>query len=183
MPRQRFIQPSIWSDPDFGKLSDSERVLFIGMFSNADDEGRILASPSYLRSLVWPYDDRLTGTRVRSLRDGVVAKFRTVALYEVAGIEYITFLNWREYQKPKYPKPSKLPPPPATDNGARSPTSSESLPQDFGSASEDVPPQIGFGLDRDKTKAVSTGKDPAREAGESNGPDFQIPETLVRTIE
>jgi len=112
MARQRFVHPALWSDPDFGVITDSERILFVGLFSNADDEGRILASPAYLRALVWPYQERLTSARVRKLRDSLVGRFKSLQYYEIDGIEYIQFAKWGEYQKPKYPTASKLPAPP-----------------------------------------------------------------------
>ena len=40
MARKRMIDPNIWDSEDFSKLSILGRLLFIGMFSNADDEGR-----------------------------------------------------------------------------------------------------------------------------------------------
>lgn len=110
MARQRFIWPEIWKDPVFGRLQPTEQVCFIGLFSIADDEGRLLADPAYLRSELFPYKD-ITAKKMLSVRDAVVEKVDSVLLYKAGGHEYIALLKWSEYQKPKYPKPSKLPPP------------------------------------------------------------------------
>jgi hypothetical protein len=109
-PRQRFIHPDIWADTSFGKLQPVERVFFIGCFSNADDHGRLLGDPGYLRSTIFPYDG-MTVNRMRKVRDATVDNCRSLVLYNHEGIEYLAFLKWTDYQKPKYPKPSKLPPP------------------------------------------------------------------------
>ncbi len=110
MARQRFIWPSIWKDPVFGRLTDAEQVLFIGLFSIADDEGRLLADPAYIRSELFPYRE-VSVKKVTALRDAVAAKCDNVHLYEVEGTTYIALLKWSEYQKPKYPKPSRIIPP------------------------------------------------------------------------
>lgn len=138
MARQRFIWPTIWADPEFGRLKDSERILFIGLFSNADDEGRLLADPSYLRSIIWPYEDNLTGRKVRGIRDAVVSSCDSICLYEVDGIEYIALRKWESYQHPKYPKPSAHPPPPSSKNGGT-----------FTEDSSNIPPQGWVGKGRD----------------------------------
>lgn len=46
MPRKRMIDPGIWTDDDLGRLGFAERLLFIGLFSLADDEGLIRGSAS-----------------------------------------------------------------------------------------------------------------------------------------
>ena len=115
MARQRFIHPDIWTDPAIGKLAPAERLLFIGCFSNADDAGRLLGDPAYLRSTIFPYDDMKLGD-VRAMRDRVVSICRNLLIYEVNGTAYLAFRHWKRYQNPRYPKESKLPPPP--DNPA-----------------------------------------------------------------
>lgn len=112
MARQRFIWPSLWTDKAFGELPHDAQVLFIALFSLADDEGRISADPMYLRAQVFPYKD-YSAKRVQGIRDRVVERFQSVHLYEIGshGEEAIALLEWSEYQKPKYPKPSNIPPP------------------------------------------------------------------------
>ena len=110
MARQRFIWPDIWKDPVFGRLTADEQVFFIGCFSIADDEGRLNADPAYLRGELFTYKD-LPLKRILAIRDAVVEKCVHVHLYTADGNDYIALLKWAEYQKPKYPKPSKLPEP------------------------------------------------------------------------
>jgi len=145
--RQRFIHPEIWSDPDLGKLTPIHRLFFIGCFSNADDEGRLLGHPAYLRSTIFPYDD-ISLDEVKTIRDSVTQVCKNLVCYEVDGTEYLAFLKWSDYQKPKYPKPSKLPKPP-TDNDSKN---GETFPQDFPKKEESLPndsPMGRVGMGRD----------------------------------
>ena len=57
MARKRMIDPNFWSDEKLGECSIQERLLFMGLISNADDEGYGRANPKLLKSLIFPYDD------------------------------------------------------------------------------------------------------------------------------
>ncbi len=92
------IDPSIWQDENFGQLSMCARLLFIGLFSNADDEGKIRANDSYIRSTIFMYDD-IALADVRQAVDEVATKVRSIELYEIDGNRYIQLKKWSEYQK------------------------------------------------------------------------------------
>ena len=113
MPRRRMIDPEFWTDSKMAKATRDERLLFIGLFTNADDVGRIMASPTYLKSIVFPYDDDVTPSDVKKMRDHLIHVNPNVALYKNADDEYIQLRQWERYQKPRYTKPSKYPPPTA----------------------------------------------------------------------
>lgn len=110
MARQRFIWPDLWTDPELGRLDPVELLFFIGCFSNADDEGRLLGEPAYLRATVFPYQD-MTLKRIKDVRDSTVRACNNLVLYVVEETDYLAFLRWSRYQHPKYAKPSKLPAP------------------------------------------------------------------------
>ena len=57
MPSRRMIDPAFWQSETIANLSIKDRYLFIGLFSNADDQGRMKAHPALIRSVVFPYDD------------------------------------------------------------------------------------------------------------------------------
>ena len=111
MPRRRMIDPDFWNDSRVKRLSPTERLLFIGMVSYADDDGRLLADPAFLRSKIFPYDD-FSLDDITSMRDHIVATNPNVQLYQHEGEEYLYFRKWPRYQKPAHPQPSKLPQPP-----------------------------------------------------------------------
>ena len=60
MARKRMIDPQIWVIEDFSKLSFLSRLIWIGLISNADDEGRGKANISYLKSQLFPSDEDLS---------------------------------------------------------------------------------------------------------------------------
>lgn len=113
MARQRFIWPHLWDDPDLGNLDAEARLLYIGCFSLADDDGRIIGDPVYLKTQVFRYRTT-TPAQVKKMRDQLERTCSNFRVYKVCEAEYIAFDNWAEFQKPKYPKPSRLPPPPKT---------------------------------------------------------------------
>lgn len=57
MARKRMIDPSFWTDEKLGECSINERLLFMGLISNSDDEGYGRANPKLLKSLIFPYDE------------------------------------------------------------------------------------------------------------------------------
>ncbi len=99
MPRKRMINPNIWDDPEFIKLSDTARLLFIGLFSTPDDEGRLRGSPAYLKKTIFGYDDKKTPKKVEGWRNEIVKIMKNVILYRVNGEDYIFLKNWGKYQK------------------------------------------------------------------------------------
>lgn len=129
MARQRFIWPGIWKDPVFGRLTSDEQLLFIGLFSVADDEGRLLADPSYLRAEIFPYK-AFSVRKMTTLKHNLVGKCANVFLYRADEQSYIALLKWDEYQHPKYPKASKIPPP---------------FPQDWGNLPPGLPENSSLG--------------------------------------
>lgn len=128
----------MWTDKSFGALKPNEKLLFVGLFSLADDDGRIEADPMFLRTQIFPYENWAAG-KMKTLRDAVVLLVPSVHLYQAGSQnkEYIALLKWSEHQKPKYPKPSKIPPP--------FPESSGKVPPKQGKPPEGFPPRVGLG--------------------------------------
>lgn len=51
MARKRMIDPSIWQDEGMAELTPRQQLMYIGLFSNADDDGRICVDPTFLSRL------------------------------------------------------------------------------------------------------------------------------------
>lgn len=185
MARQRFIWPAIWDDPDMGRLDADSRLLYIGCFSLADDDGRILGDPVYLKTQVFRYRPT-TPAQVKRMRDALAEVCKSFRVYEVSGTVYIAFLNWGEFQHPKYPTPSKLPPPPGVRKRRKPAPSSQKAsgsdsgngsPSHSGSDSSAIPPRVGLGLEEQEPKAVTSTYNP-----EQNGPrSHEIEELKAQT--
>lgn len=112
MARKRMIDPSIWTDEGMAELEPRQQLLYIGLISNADDDGRIKGSPAAI-ALMLP---TLYSTRDRRAIDddlqNVLSCMTRLIRYEVDGRPYLAFLNYRQWQRIDKPTPSILPPPP-----------------------------------------------------------------------
>lgn len=108
MARKRMLDPNIWDSKDFSKLSLLAKLVFIGMFSLADDEGKGRAEASFLKSKIFPFDD---GLRVADIDKTLeeIASHMSVTLYAQDGCDYYVLNNWHKWQKVEKPRPSLLP--------------------------------------------------------------------------
>lgn len=108
MARKRMIDPSIWINEDFGTLSILGKLIFIGLFSNADDEGRGKASPAYIKAVLFPYNDDLRISDVEKTLQEVSSKM-SVIFYSCDGNMYYTLTSWNTFQKIDKSTESKIP--------------------------------------------------------------------------
>lgn len=109
MARRRMIDPNIWNSEDVSKLDYFERLMLIGLFSNADDFGKGRANPSYLRSTIFPYDDielDVIETALRNITEHIHVQF-----YSVEGNQYYIFANWFKWQTVQKKQKSNIPDP------------------------------------------------------------------------
>lgn len=121
MPRKRMIDPLIWSDEGFSELAPRQQVLYIGLISNADDEGRLKGSPTAI-ALMLPAVYRGVSTHeVAADLDAVLASMGRLVRYEVNAKAYLAFLNYGDWQRIDRPTESKLPPPPGLVESSPSP--------------------------------------------------------------
>lgn len=95
--QRRMLYSKIWSSTQFASLSDRAKLLFIGMVTLADDDGRLIANPAYLRGQVFAFDEDLQISDIKEVRNEI-EKNNLIEVYEVDGIEYIQHPNWEKYQ-------------------------------------------------------------------------------------
>ena len=150
MPRIRSIKPEFFSDPDLGRLPLEGRYLYIGMWPFADDEGRIPADPRLLKSQVFPYDDKVTVTKVRKLV-GELAATGKVYPYTVAGVDYLLLTRFKKHQRIDRAQSAKYPGP---------------LEEDSSNGSGTLVPDTKGG---DTTRPDTTGGDPSPLTPASGG--------------
>lgn len=107
MARRRFISNGIWTNPKFVSCSIPARLLFIGLVSHADDEGRLGGHPVEVGLQVFPAD------RVRAEKvDGWLAELSDVELvlrYSVEGRPLLEIPKFQEHQDSRYRVPSQIP--------------------------------------------------------------------------
>lgn len=115
MARRRLIDPGIWISGHFKRLTLRRRLLFIGLISHADDEGKLKGEPVAVRSVVYPFD--LFGPKTIEEDLQALEEEGLIQQYEVDGDRYILLRKWGKYQKPSHPTPSKIPDPPSKTSG------------------------------------------------------------------
>lgn len=108
MARKRMIDPNIWQSEDFGKLSTLAKLVFIGLFSLADDEGRGRCNPIYLKSTLFPYEEGIRSADVDKTLSEISSNM-SVVFYSCDGSSYYSLYNWNTWQKIDRPSESKIP--------------------------------------------------------------------------
>lgn len=110
MARKRQIDPGIWTSEQFCGITEyGARLLFIGMFSNADDEGRLKASPVHLKTIVFPADQVPTED-VEKWRNEL-STLGLIIVYKFNGVEYLFIPKFSTHQFISKPYPSRIPAP------------------------------------------------------------------------
>lgn len=113
MSRIRTIKPELWDDELLGSCSIPARLLFIGLISNADDDGRLRGAPSRLAGRIFQYDElspKKIETWLVELADAAV-----IVRYAVGKERFIWLPGFEKHQVINKRKASTLPPPPQHD--------------------------------------------------------------------
>lgn len=105
MPRKRDIKHEFFKAEEVARVSPLARLLFIGLWTIADRDGRLLDRPGRIKAEVLPYDQ----ADVESLL-GELARERFIVRYQVAGRPLIWIRTFSKHQSP-HPaeKASELP--------------------------------------------------------------------------
>lgn len=108
MARKRMIDPNIWQSEDFSRLSTLGKLVFIGLFSLADDEGRGRCNPVYLKSTLFPYEEGIRSADIDKTLSEISSNM-SVIFYSCDGSSYYSLYNWNTWQKIDRPSESKIP--------------------------------------------------------------------------
>lgn len=112
-PRIRTLKPEVWQDERVGNLSHGARLLFVGLITMADDEGRLRELSTLILGQVFPYDDISSAKLSRWLAE--IAASGMVKRYVMDGCCYIAFRHWTKHQRVDKANDSELPAPPEFD--------------------------------------------------------------------
>ena len=105
MARSRNIKPGFFTNEDLVELDFATRLLFAGLWTVADKEGRLQDRPKKIKIDVFPADNLDIDTMLQALHNG---KF--IVRYEVDGSKYIQISNWSKHQNPHHTeKASEIP--------------------------------------------------------------------------
>jgi hypothetical protein len=107
MARARNIKPGFFANEELVELPFSTRLLFIGLWTIADREGRLEDKPKRIKMVLFPADNLDVDEALAELSD---KKF--ILRYSVDGIQYIQILAFKKHQNPhKDEKGSSIPEP------------------------------------------------------------------------
>ncbi len=110
MPRKRMISPEIWTDPKFVSLSnDATRLLFIGLFSNANDYGKLRGEWWSVRSSIFVMNE-LSEDKIGVMLEELEKK-KLIIRYEINGEKYIKLRSWEKHQTVSHPAKDQFPDP------------------------------------------------------------------------
>ena len=104
MGKIRSIKPAFFEDEKVSKLPIQARLLYIGMWTIADDNGVLKGHPAFLKSQIFPYDDTLRVGEVSKWIDALV-EARMLIPFPYEGESYYVIRTFRTHQKtdPRYP--------------------------------------------------------------------------------
>lgn len=107
MARSRNIKPGFFMNDLLAEVDPLGRLLFAGLWTIADREGRLEDRPRRIKAEILPYDN----CDVDQLLDDL-EKLEFVLRYEVAGERYIQIINFSKHQNPhKNETASEIPAP------------------------------------------------------------------------
>ena len=110
MPRARNIKPSFFTNEVLCQLPPLTRLLFIGLWTEADREGRLEDRPVRIKMRVFPLDTFDIEAALDSLH-----KKGFITRYSVAGDRYIEIPKWKLHQRPHIKEALSLIPAPSPE--------------------------------------------------------------------
>ncbi len=166
MSRIRTIKPEFFLDDELAELSPLHRLLFIGLWTLADCEGRLEDRPKRIRAQILPFDDGDTDAMLQALHEhGFIHR------YTVDGLRCIEVSSFKKHQRlsGKEAEAQSLIPP-----REKSGSNGEATGKQRGSNGEAANVQEGKGRER-KGKEGSTAPPASRPTRKTPlPPDFAI---------
>jgi hypothetical protein len=187
MARSRNLKPGFFTNDLLAEVPPLGRLLFAGLWTLADREGRLEDRPRRIKAQLFPYEDCEVDALLEEL-----AKRQFIQRYEVAGLRVLQVTTWKKHQNPHIKEPESALPPPSQQPAASVPEAvetesslSEELVQD-----RTAPDQHGTGTvlapDQHQTRpgpapdetGTSTGLAPVSHGSGPADSGFLIPDSL-----
>lgn len=96
MARTRSLKPAFFNNEDLVDCGFEGMILFAGLWTIADRDGRLEDRPRRIKAAIFPYSPQVD---VDALLDALAEK-TFIRRYEVNGIKYIDIPTWHRHQKP-----------------------------------------------------------------------------------
>lgn len=145
MSRIRSVKPELFLDGKLAQVSIQARYVYVGLFTESDDEGRMLASTKRIAGSLFPHDDDI-GAKEVAVWLAELERLGRIVRYADAETQYFYLPNFHRHQKISHPTPSRLPAPP------------EEVLRAAGEAPESLPPdlELGTGNREQGTRSTTT---------------------------
>ena len=110
MARIRTVKPELWMSPQVMNLAHSARLMFVGLITQADDQGRGLADLRRLKAAIFPGDD-ITSINVGEWLKQCAAEELVILYSATPHGDLYQLPSWHSHQSIQKPSPSNYPPP------------------------------------------------------------------------
>jgi hypothetical protein len=139
MARIRSIKPDFFINDDLAELDPLTRLFYIGLWTQADREGRMEYRPKRLKAALLPYDGCEVETLVSALESsGFVER------YEVEGTRYLQVSNFTKHQSPNVKECASTIPAPCQHDTSTSLIGEERKGEESsGRDAREEPPKLG----------------------------------------
>lgn len=107
MARARNIKPSTFLNTKLADCEPLARLLFMGLWTIADREGRLEDEPKKIKAQILPYDNTDTDILLSQL-----AKSELIIRYQLEQGAYIQIIKFTKHQQPHYKEMASIIPPP-----------------------------------------------------------------------
>lgn len=118
MARIRSIKPEFFVSQTLAKVSLGARLTFVGLWTEADDEGRLVDSAKMLAGSLFPHDDDIDAKTVDGWLEELVG-IGVISRYTAGDGRYLCVNRWTEHQRVPHARASTLPEPPKKTNARR----------------------------------------------------------------
>jgi len=98
MARARMIKPEFWSDETLMKVSRDSRLLYIGMWTHADDYGVLFNSNRKLLGDIFPFDGKVAEKDIDKWKNELI-KNNFLITYK----NYLIIRSWKNHQRVSHP--------------------------------------------------------------------------------
>jgi hypothetical protein len=178
MARIRSIKPEYWTDEKAVEMSPLARLLFIGLWNFADDEGRMVYSPKRIKMQILPAESSDISELLGEIRGKSL-----VEVYEVDGIEYLQITNFKKHQKIDKRTASKLPSPPNPSESPRIPPTDQGREWIKEGKGKDTPPPSAAFVRFWDSYPRKKSKGHAERAWLKIKPDEQLAASIIAGVE
>ena len=116
MARSRNIKPGFFTNDDLADLAFEVRLLFIGLWTIADKEGRLADRPKKIKMEIFPADNVDCNAALDMLQSkGFIKRYRH------GEVGYIQIVNWSKHQNPHVKEAHSVIPAPAPEIPVQAP--------------------------------------------------------------